>query len=129
MKFLSWAPVVTMSALTGQRVQKLLPLVVRANESRGRRIPTSKLNDFFERAVTQKSGVRPGKTHGGSRLRVQYVTQVGVRPPKFIVFTSGGKGGLHFSFVRHLENRMREEFEFFATPVRFVERHKSRKKR
>ena len=126
MKFLSWAPVITISALKGQRVQKLLPLAIRANQARSRRIPTSQLNAFFERAITQRSGVVPAKTHAGSRLRVQYITQVGVRPPTFVVFTAGGKAGLHFSFLRHLENQLREEFDFFATPIRFVERHKSR---
>jgi GTPase len=128
MKFLSWAPVVTISALKGQRVQNLLRLAIQANEARGRRIPTSQLNEFFERAVSQNSGVTPAKTHGGSRLHVQYITQVGVRPPTLIVFTAGGKAGLHFSFLRHLENRLREEFDFFGTPVRFVERHKKRRR-
>lgn len=128
MKFLSWAPVITISALTGQRVERLLPLAIRANETRTRRIATSQLNEFFERAVIQKSGVTPGKSHGGSRLHVQYITQVGVRPPTLVVFTAGGKAGLHFSFLRHLENRLREEFDFFATPLRFVERHRKRRR-
>jgi GTP-binding protein len=87
------------------------------------------LNEFFEREITQKSGITPAKTYGGSRLHVQYITQIGIRPPTFVVFTSGGKAGLHFSFLRHLENRMREEFGFFATPIRIVERHKSKRKR
>jgi GTP-binding protein len=60
---------------------------------------------------------------------VQYITQTGVRPPTFVVFTSGGKAGLHFSFLRHLENRLRSEFDFFATPIRIIERHKSRARR
>jgi len=84
---------------------------------------------FFEREVRQRSGITPAKTHGGSRLHVQYITQIGIRPPTFVVFTSGGKAGLHFSFLRHLENRMRAEFDFFATPIRIIERHKSRKRR
>ncbi len=126
MKFLNWAPIVTTSALTGQRVQKLLPLAVRAIAARRLRIPTSRLNEFFEREVRQKSGVTPAKTFRGSRLHVQYITQTGVRPPTFVVFTAGGKAGLHFSFLRHLENRLREEFDLFATPIRIIERHKSR---
>jgi len=126
MKFLAWAPVVTVSALKGQRVQKLLPLAIRANEARRRRIPTSQLNQFYERTI-QRGGIVPAKTHGGSRLHVQYITQTGVRPPMFVVFTAGGKAGLHFSFLRHLENQLREEFDFFGTPMKFVERH--RKKR
>jgi len=129
MKFLSWAPVVTTSALTGQRVNKLLPVAVRAHKARNTRVATSRLNDFFEREVKERSGITPAKTHGGARLHVQYITQIGVRPPQFVVFTSGGKAGLHFSFLRHLENRLREEFDFFATPIRIVERHKSRKRR
>ena len=129
MKFLSWGEIVTTSALTGQRLQKLLPLAMRAHEARSRRIPTSRLNQFFEEQVRQKSGITPAKTHGGARLHVQYLTQIGVRPPAFVVFTSGGKAGLHFSFLRHLENRLREEFDFFATPIRIIERHKSRKPR
>jgi GTP-binding protein len=127
MKFLSWAPVVTTSALTGQRVQKLLPLAARANATRNMRVPTSRLNDFFEREIRQRSGIAPAKTYKGSRLHVQYITQTGVRPPTFVVFTAGGKAGLHFSFLRHLENRMREHFDFFAAPIRIIERHKSRK--
>src|SRR5258705_5308037 len=128
MKFLSWGAIVTTSALTGQRLQKLLPLAVRAHESRNRRVPTSRLNQFFEEQVRQKSGITPAKTHGGARLHVQYLTQIGERPPAFVVFTSGGKAGLHFSFLRHLENRLREEFDFFATPIRIIERHNSRKR-
>jgi len=126
MKFLSWGAVVTTSALMGQRVHKLLALAVRANQARRTRIATSRLNEFFEREVKQRTGITPAKTHKGSRLHVQYITQTGIRPPTFVVFTSGGKAGLHFSFLRHLENRLREEFDFFATPIRIVERHKSR---
>ncbi len=130
MKFLEWAPVITISALTGQRVEKILPLVIKADEARNRRIPTSQLNDFFEKAVAQpRGGTAPSPAKGGmSRLRVQYLTQAGIRPPTFVVFTSGGKPGLHFSYERYLMNRLREEFDFFATPLRIVEKHKSRKK-
>ncbi|HYJ88272.1 MAG TPA: ribosome biogenesis GTPase Der [Pyrinomonadaceae bacterium] len=131
MKFLDFAPVVTISALTGQRVDKILPLVLHANEARNRRIPTSQLNAFFEDAVSQpRGGSAPAPVKGGvSRLHVQYMTQVGVRPPTFVVFTAGGKAGLHFSYERYLHNRLREEFDFYATPLRIVQRHKKRKKR
>ena len=131
MKFLEWAPVITISALTGQRVERILPLVVRADEARNRRISTSQLNDFFERAIAQPRGgtaPTPGRS-GFSRLKVQYLTQVRVRPPTFVVFTSGGKPGLHFSYERYLLNRLREEFDFFATPLRIVEKHKKSKRR
>ena len=131
MKFLEWAPVITISALTGQRVDRILPLVLKADEARNRRIPTSQLNDFFEKAVAQPRGgtaPSPGKS-GYSRLKVQYLTQVGIRPPTFVVFTSGGKPGLHFSYERYLLNRLREEFDFFATPLRIVEKHKQKRRR
>jgi GTPase len=126
MKFLEWAPVITISALTGQRVERILSLVLKADEARNRRIPTSRLNDFFERAIAQpRGGTAPSPAKGGmSRLKVQYLTQVSVRPPTFVVFTSGGKPGLHFSYERYLLNRLREEFDFFATPLRIVEKHK-----
>lgn len=131
MKFLDFAPVVTISALTGQRVKNLLPLAARANEARNRRVSTSQLNAFFEDAVSQpRGGTAPAPVKGGvSRLHVQYMTQVGVRPPTFVVFTSGGKGDLHFSYIRYLQNRLREQFDFFASPLRIVEKHKKRKKR
>lgn len=131
MKFLDWAPMVAISALSGQRVTKILPLVAKANEARNFRVPTSQLNKFFEENVSQpKGGGTPAPVKGGvSRLKVQYITQGGLRPPLFVLFTSGGsKAGLHFSYLRYIENRLREEFEFFATPIRLKERHKEKKK-
>jgi GTP-binding protein len=131
MKFLDWAPVIMISALNGQRVENLLGLAVRANVERNRRIPTSQLNAFFEAAVSQpRGGSAPAPVKGGlSRLHVQYMTQVSVRPPTFVLFTSGGKSGLHFSYLRYLQNRLREEFDFFATPLQIIEKHKTRKKK
>ena len=130
MKFLDWAPMIFISALTGQRVQKILPLVAKANEARNLRIPTAQLNKFFEDSISQpKGGTAPAPVKGGvSRLKVQYITQGGMRPPLFVLFTSGGsKAGLHFSYLRYIENRLRDAFEFFATPIRLKERHKLRK--
>ena len=123
------SPVVTISALKGQRVERVLSLALKADEARNRRIPTSQLNAFFERAVAApRAPTAPAPVKGGqSRLHVQYVTQVGVRPPRFVVFTAGGKSsGLHFSYERYLQNRLREEFDFFATPLRIIERHKKK---
>ncbi len=132
MKFLDWSPIITTSALSGQRISKILPLVEKANEARNIRITTSKLNEFFEKVVMQPrggGGMAPGKG-GRVRLHVKYLTQAGIRPPFFILFTSGGQGkaGLHFSYLRYIENQLREAFEFFATPVRIKERHKSKGK-
>lgn len=130
MKFLDWAPIVTISALTGQRVTKILPLVAEANEARNQRIQTSRLNRFFEDTISQpKGGGTPAPVKGGmSRLKVQFLTQAGIRPPLFILFTSGGRAGLHFSYSRYIENQLRDQFGFFATPIRLVERHKEKKK-
>jgi GTP-binding protein len=107
-------------------VDKILALAARANEARNRRIPTSQLNAFFERAISQpQGGGAPAPVKGGvSRLHVQYLTQIGVRPPTFVVFTAGGKPGLHFSYERYVYNQLRQEFDFFATPLRIVERHR-----
>ena len=130
MKFLDWAPVIFISALTGQRVQKILPLVARAHAARNTRIQTSQLNRFFEDNISQpKGGTAPAPVKGGvSRLKVQFITQGATRPPLFVLFTSGGsKSGLHFSYLRYVENRLREAFDFFATPIRLKERHKMRK--
>ena len=130
MKFLEWAPVITISALHGQRVDRMVPIVYRANEARNRRIPTAQLNEFFDKTIAQPRGnVAPAPAKGGlSRLRVQYLTQISVRPPTFVIFTAGGKPGLHFSYQRYLQNRLREEFDFFATPLRLIERHKKKKR-
>jgi GTPase len=131
MKFLDFAPVVTISALSGQRVSRLLPLAVKINEARNRRVPTAKLNKFFEENIAQpRGGGAPAPVKGGvSRLHVQYLTQAGVRPPTFVLFTSGGRAGLHFSYTRYVENRLRAEFDFFGSPIRLKERHKSRNKK
>lgn len=129
MKFLDFAPVVTISALTGQRVSRILPLAVKINESRNRRIATGQLNRFFEEQIQQPRGgsaPAPGRTGGFSRLQIKYLTQAGLRPPTFVLFTAGGKPGLHFSYLRYVENRLREQFDFFGTPIRLKERHKTR---
>ena len=133
LKFLDWAPLLTISALTGQRVSKILPIVAKANEARNLRVTTSKLNQFFEENVMQPKvggGSAPGKG-GRARLHVQYITQSGIRPPFFVdiyLRRTGSKAGLHFSYLRYIENRMRESFDFFATPIRFKEKHKTKKK-
>jgi GTPase len=132
MKFLDWAPMIAISALTGQRVPRILSMAVQANEARNLRVPTSQLNKFFEENVSQpRGGTAPAPVKGGvSRLKVQYITQGGVRPPLFVLFTAGGsKAGLHFSYLRYIENRLRESFGFYATPLRLKERHKSKGKK
>ena len=100
----------------------------RTDDARKRRVPTSQLNKFFEENISQpKGGSAPAPVKGGvSRLRVKYITQGGTRPPLFVLFTAGGsKGGLHFSYLRYVENRLRDEFGFYATPIRIKEKRKA----
>ncbi|MGH9753613.1 MAG: ribosome biogenesis GTPase Der [Blastocatellia bacterium] len=118
MKFLDYAPIIFISALTGQRVVKLPDLIKRANDARNMRIPTAQLNKFFEEHLEQPRATMSGK----SRLKVLYLTQAGTRPPTFVVFTSGAKTKLHFSYERYLINRLRETFDFYATPIRVKQR-------
>jgi GTPase len=122
MKFAAYAPVVFISAKTGQRVTKLLDLAKRAYEERGKRISTSELNRFFERNLEQPRATTPSKYP----LRVLYITQAATRPPTFVLFTSSRspRAKLHFSYERYIENRLREEFGFFAAPIRVKQRKK-----
>ncbi len=122
MKFLDYAPIIFISALTGQRLARLPELIKRANEARNLRIPTAQLNKFFEEHLEQPRATIAAK----SRLKVLYITQAGTRPPTFVVFTSGTKTKLHFSYERYLINRLRETFDFFATPIRIKQRGRQR---
>jgi len=122
MKFLDYAPVVFISALTGQRVTRLLEIAARANEARRSRVPTSELNQFFERHLAQPRATLPGN----QQLKVRYITQARIAPPTFVLFTNAKKAKLHFSYQRYVENRLRESYDFFATPIRVVGRGKER---
>jgi GTPase len=118
MKFNDYAPMVFVSALTGQRISRLLGLAAQANDARYNRVTTGELNRFFERHLDQPRATLPGR----HQLRVKYITQAGVAPPTFVLFTNARKVKLHFSYERYVENRLRETFEYFATPVRIVAR-------
>ncbi len=123
MKFLDYAPIIFISALKGQRVVKLPALIAKANRARNLRIQTSALNQFFQEHLEQPRATISAR----SRLKVLYLTQAGVRPPTFVVFTSGVKTKIHFSYERYLINRLRETFDFFATPIRIKQRSKAKK--
>ena len=122
MKFLDYAPIIFISALTGQRVVKLPELIAKANKARNLRIPTSALNQFFNDHLDQPRATIAAK----SRLKVKYLTQAGTRPPTFVLFTTGTRTKLHFSYERYLINRLRETFDFFATPIRIKQRNRAR---
>jgi len=111
MKYLDYAPIAYISALRGQRLDKLLKTIRQVAEARQLRISTAEMNRFltevdFERATSPS----------GKPTRVYYLTQAGVAPPVFIAFTNRS-GKLHFSFERFLENRIRERFGFLGTPI------------
>jgi GTPase len=122
MKFLEYAPIAFVSAMTGQRVLKLPALIAKANRARNMRIPTGELNQFFHEHLEQPKASISSR----SRLKVLYLTQAGTRPPTFVLFTSGTKTKIHFSYERYLINRLRESFDFFATPIRIKQRNKSK---
>jgi GTPase len=123
MKFAAYAPIVFISAKTGQRVTKLFELARLAHQERNKRVTTSELNRFFEKNLAQPRATTSSKYP----LRVLYMTQASVSPPTFVVFTSSRspRARLHFSYERYLENRLREEFGFFASPIRIKQRRKS----
>jgi GTPase len=120
MKFLDYAPIVFISALSGQRVLKLPAVIAKANRARNLRIPTSELNQFFHEHLEQPKATISSR----SKLKVLYLTQAGTRPPTFVLFTTGTKTRIHFSYERYLINRLRESFDFFATPIRIKQRNK-----
>ncbi len=121
LKFLEYAPMIFVSAKTGQRVAKILDLVEQAHESRQTRVPTAELNEFLGTEV-QEALATGGRE---SKFPLKYASQVGVAPPSFVVFPRGGKK-LHFSTIRFLTNQLRERYGFFATPIRIIQRIRKR---
>jgi GTP-binding protein len=105
-----WAPRVNISARTGRHVEKMVPALDTALEGWGTRVPTSKLNQFF----TDLVAAHPHPVRGGKQPRVLFATQAGVRPPRFVLFTTGF---LEESYRRFIERRLREEFGFPGTPL------------
>lgn len=124
MKFLDYAPVLHISALTGERVAKLLETVDRVAAARRRRVPTGELNRFVE-AIT---AAHPPASPGRREVRILYATQAGVAPPTFVFFTNVATT-LHFSYERFLKNRLREAFGFDGSPVRIEVRARRKKGR
>jgi len=117
-KYLEYAPVIFISALTGQRVTTLLKLVRRMMTERGRRIPTAELNRFVNSIDFSRATVPVSR-----RARILYATQISSAPPTFLVFTNR-RARFHFSFERFLINRFREEFGYLGTPIRIKQRMK-----
>src|SRR5690348_2175073 len=120
LKFLPYAPIIFVSALTGKHVEKLYGLIDRVGEARKRRISTGELNRWLA-GVDLARGTSPA----AHRVKIYYMTQSGVSPPTFILFTNQ-RQRLHFSYERFLENRLREKFDFFGSPIRFIQRFRER---
>jgi GTPase len=118
LKFLDYAPVVFLSALTGERTGKLYALIDRVAEARKRRVSTGELNRWLA-SVDLDRGTSPASR----KVKIYYVTQAGTAPPTFVLFTNQ-KLPLHFSYQRFLENRLRAAFDFIGTPIRFTQRLK-----
>lgn len=117
--FLQYAPILFASALTKQRVNRLADMVKFVAEQQHMRVSTSVLNELLEDA--QLTNPPPAK--GGKLLRIYYMTQASVQPPTFILFVNEPRL-MHFSYVRFLENRLRETFGFEGTPIRLILRGK-----
>ncbi len=121
LKFMDYAPVMFLSAKTGQRVNTLLDMVDQVWAQSCKRIPTGMLNDVLSDAT---SDLQP-PAQSGRRLKIYYVTQQSVCPPTFIFFVNDEKL-MHFAYERYLENYFRKTFDFTGTPVRFILREKKK---
>ncbi len=119
LKFMDYFQSIYVSALTGQRVDKILALAVEVYEQSIRRVPTGLLNDIIADAVV---AVEP-PSHNGKRLKIYYVTQGGTQPPVFVFFVNDFKL-MHFSYERYLENTLRKTFEFKGTPIKLIFRNR-----
>jgi GTPase len=117
--YLSYAPIMFVSALTKQRIHTLIPKIEEVYENSTRRITTSVLNEV----ILDAQAITPAPTHNGKRLKIYYSSQVAVAPPTFILFVNEPEL-MHFSYRRHIENRLREAFDFDGTPIHIMARPK-----
>lgn len=111
-QFLSYAPIVFLSALTKKRIHTLMPEILKVSENIKREVKTSVLNDVIMDAYS----LNLPPSYKGKRLKIYFVNQAGTKPPKF-VFHVNNKGLVHFSYERYLENKLRENFDFEGTPI------------
>ena len=123
-KFLSYAPIVFLSAKTGDRTQKLYPLIDEVAAARNRKISTGELNRWLKEDVDLQRASNPK----ARPVRIYYMTQAKIAPPVFLLFTNQKKP-LHFNFERFLENQLRAKWDFTGTPVRFIQRMRKREDR
>lgn len=121
LKFLDYASVLHVSALTGERTPKLFTEIVRVWEARRRRVPTGELNRFIQQVTAENPPVSKGK----SAIRVLYASQAGIEPPTFVLFTNVATS-FHFSYERYLLNKLRKSHDFEGTPIRIKVRRRTR---
>ena len=119
LSYMTYAPVVFISALTGQRVDKLFDMIVAVSNQNSMRITTGMLNNILEDATAR---VQP-PTDKGKRLRIYYMTQTSVAPPTFVIFCNSAEL-FHFSYQRYIENCLRDTFGFAGTPIKLIIREK-----
>ena len=117
--YMSYAPKVFISALTGQRITKLFEMIKVVSQNHSLRISTGLLNDVLYEAMAMKQP----PSDKGKRLKIYYMTQVSVRPPSFVIFVND-KELMHFSYERYIENQLRDAFGFRGTPLHFMIREK-----
>ncbi|MCT4592904.1 MAG: ribosome biogenesis GTPase Der [Anaeromicrobium sp.] len=120
--FMSYAPIIFVSALTGQRINKLLELIKFVSNQHSMRVPTGRLNDVINEAIL----LNQPPSDKGKRLKIYYATQASVRPPKIVIFIND-KEIAHFSYSRYLENKIREAFGFEGTPISILYREREGK--
>lgn len=120
--YLSYAPIIFISAITGQRIEKLFSMINEVDKQNSQRVPTGLLNDVLAEAVT----ITQPPSDKGRRLKVYYMTQVSVRPPTFVIFVNS-KQLMHFSYVRYIENHLRKQFGFKGTPIHMIIRERKGK--
>ena len=124
MRFLDYAPILHVSAMTGERAPKIIETIDRIAETRRTRVPTPKLNKFLEEVTAANPPVSPGRKH----VRILYGAQIGVAPPSFVFFTNVATT-FHFSYERFLLNQLREKFGFVGTPIRLQVRRRAKRER
>ncbi len=117
LNFMDYVPVLFISAKTGQRVNQVLPMALQVQEERLRRLSTSQLNQILGKAQDR----HPAPSHAGRHFKIYYGTQVRSDPPTFLLYVNDPKLA-HFTYIRFLENRIREVFRFLGTPIRIVMR-------
>ena len=115
LKFLGYVPVLFISAKTGQRVHQVIPTALQVQEERVMRIQTSKFNQIIRRALDR----HPTPSKSGRHLKIYYGTQIRSEPPTFILHVNDPKL-VHFTYIRYLENQIREAYPFRGTPIRLL---------